>query len=128
MFLNIYCSSRIKARASILNKQKYIDNQFLHEVQNNYVYTTNHDGYVFQIEACLTPNQVFIHNIRVSGDSEPTSVNIKDILGDVSTTFIEYIAKTPDICIDADFIYDDISIHVYNGSKMTLFNKLEIQL
>ena len=129
MFLNMYCSQRVKARASILNKKKYIDNQFLHEV-GFMKFTTSINGNVVKLETLLKPHEIIVNNIEFIQDnySLPSSFDIYEICKGLKLMFIDYIAEEPSVCIQASLQTNMFNIPVYNGNKIIMYDDTEIIL
>lgn len=129
IFLSNYCSDKVKARASILNKKKYLDIQFLNESPTHNIHIKyNKDNHSLSLLFKLSPAKITLKraSITTSPASHVSSIKIIDIITDIQKKYIEYVAYPPDIEIDGEFHINNQIWNATNGSKFFINNNLEI--
>lgn len=139
MFLSTYCSDKVKARASIINGNKYINIQFLNEfIKDNLSNTLSIpyiiDKHTLKFTFKLEPNTIRLTNISVitSNAFKKSLVNIQDINACIIKRYIEYVAYPPKIVIDAMLNIRSNNdgliqcLHIIDGSKVLINNICEI--
>lgn len=125
MFLNTYCSDRIKAKYSILNNIKYIPLQFLHEC-TCILHHLHND--VCSIEYILNDNYIHINKLDIHDIDNFTLISQ---LSEPLNNIIEYLAYPPNIIIKGSIKVPPLSSPItYNDRNQIyiiqngLFNRL----